>query len=95
MEFDGKSETDHTFCLICNQICLRGHFCYRISSEISFFVFFSFQNNPKDLDPSFKMDLDLWDCLGRVKLVLQQNFIGLILLIVVILERGKPCLIAR
>ena len=32
--------------------------------------FFSFQNNPKDLDPSCKMDLDLWDCLGRVKLIL-------------------------
>ena len=32
--------------------------------------FFSFQNNSKDLDPSCKMDLDLWDCLGRVKLVL-------------------------
>ena len=32
--------------------------------------FFSFQNNPKDLDPSCKMVLDLWDCLGRVKLVL-------------------------
>ena len=28
-----------------------------------------FQNNPKDLDPSCKMDLDLLDCLGRVKLV--------------------------
>ena len=40
---------------------------YRISSVISFF---SFQNNPKDLDPSYKTDLDLWDCLGRVKLVL-------------------------
>ena len=39
---------------------------------------FSFQNNPKDLDPSSKTDLDLWDCLGRVKLVLLQNFIGLI-----------------
>ena len=36
---------------------------------------FSFQNNPKDLDPSYKMDLDLWDCFGRVKLVLRQNFI--------------------
>ena len=24
--------------------------------------FFSFQNNPKILDPSYKMDLDLWDC---------------------------------
>ena len=41
---------------------------YRISSDIR--RIFSFQNNPKDLDPSYKMDLDLWDCLGRVKLVL-------------------------
>ena len=32
--------------------------------------FFSFKNNPKDLDPSCKTDLDLLDCLGRVKLVL-------------------------
>ena len=32
--------------------------------------FFFFQNNPKDLDPSCKMDLDLLDCLGRVNLVL-------------------------
>ena len=32
--------------------------------------FFSFQNNIKDLDPSCKMDLDLWGCLRRVKLVL-------------------------
>ena len=30
---------------------------------------FSFQNNSKYLDLSYKMDLDLWDCLGRVKLV--------------------------
>ena len=29
---------------------------------------FSIQNNPKNLDLSYKMDLDLWDCLGRVKL---------------------------
>ena len=26
---------------------------------------FSFQNNLRDLDPSYKMDLDLWDGLGR------------------------------
>ena len=32
--------------------------------------FFPFQNNPQNLDPSYKMDLDHWDCLGRVKLVL-------------------------
>ena len=37
--------------------------------------FFSFQNNPKNPDPSYKMDLELWDCLGRVKLSLQQKFI--------------------
>ena len=42
---------------------------YRISSVIRQ-SFFSFQNNPKDQDPSCKTDQDLWDCLGRVKLVL-------------------------
>ena len=41
-------------------------------------LFFSFQNNPKNLDLSYKTDLDLWDCLGRVKPVLQQNCVGLI-----------------
>ena len=49
---------------------------YHISSVMSFFFFLL--NNPKNLDPSYKMDLDLWDCLGRVKLVLWQNFIGLV-----------------
>ena len=39
---------------------------------------FSFLNNPKNLDLSDKTDLDLWDCLGRVKLVLWQTFVGLI-----------------
>ena len=32
--------------------------------------FFPFQNNPKNLDPSCKTDLDLWDCLERVKFIL-------------------------
>ena len=27
-----------------------------------------FLNNPKDLDPSYKTNLDLWDCFGRKKL---------------------------
>ena len=31
--------------------------------------FFSDQTNPKNLDPSCKMDLDLWGCLRRAKLV--------------------------
>ena len=32
--------------------------------------FFSFRNNPKNIDPSYKMALDLWNCLGSIKLVL-------------------------
>ena len=56
--------------------------------------FFYFQNNPKNLDPSYKMDLDLWDCLGRVKVVLQQHFIGLIKLFVFSLDRGNPVLLS-
>ena len=35
---------------------------------------FSFQNNPKDLDPSGKMDLDLWDCLGMGKIGIIARF---------------------
>ena len=37
---------------------------YHISSVIRR-SFFSFQSNPSDLDPSCKMDLDLWDCLAK------------------------------
>ena len=29
-----------------------------------------FLNNPKDLDPSYKTDLDFWDCFGRKNTVL-------------------------
>ena len=39
---------------------------------------FSFQNNPKDLDLSFKTDLDQWDYFRRVKFILLQNVIGLV-----------------
>ena len=45
--------------------------------------FFFLPNNPKNLDPSYKMDLDLRDCLGRVKFVLHLNFVGLIKLFIV------------
>ena len=38
---------------------------YHISSVIRWSLFF--QNNPKNVDPSYKMDLDLRDCSGRVK----------------------------
>ena len=49
-------------------LLLNSCYCTEVSSVIrrSFF----FQNNPKDLDPSYKTDLDLLDCLGRVNLVL-------------------------
>ena len=50
-----------------------GTFCNRKRYNISLVIrqiFFFFQNNPKNLDPSDKMDLDLWDCLGMVKLIL-------------------------
>ena len=38
---------------------------YLISSVIRQ-SFFYFQNNPKHLDSSYKTNLDLWECLGRV-----------------------------
>ena len=47
----------------------KGVYYYPISSVIRRSFFF-FQNNPKDLDPSCKTDLELLDCLGRVNLVL-------------------------
>ena len=36
---------------------------YRMFSVIRLF---SLQNNPKNLDPSYKVDLDLWDCLVKL-----------------------------
>ena len=56
--------------LIMNFFCrcftkLAYFFGYKMS-----LVFFTFQNDPKNLDPSYKMDIDLQDYLGRVKLVL-------------------------
>ena len=45
----------------------------------------SFLNNPNDLDPSYKMDLDFWDCFGRKKnlhLIAEeiQNWFGFMML---------------
>ena len=50
-------------------ICILYFFGYKTE-------FFSFANKSKNLDLSSKMDLDLLDCFGRVKLVLLQNFKG-------------------
>ena len=74
-------------------VVLHEYILYFLAYKMEFF--FSFQNNPKNLGQSYMMDLDLWDCLERVKLELQQNCIGLIWLFVLILERGKPCLTAE
>ena len=32
-----------------------------------------FLNNPKDLDPSYKTDLDFLDCLGRKKTLITEE----------------------
>ena len=52
------------------------------STQADFFaykaVFFSFQNNPKYLDLSYKTDLDIWDCFREIKVFSKQNFIRLV-----------------
>ena len=50
--------------------------------------FFCFQNNRKNIDPSYKTDLDLWDCLRRSKTHIIAKLQRLDLF-VVFLERGK------
>ena len=78
-------DTLNQIAIVCySKACLKRDFIYYaelLNYRFSLLIrrcFFSFQNNPKNLDPSYKMDLDLWDCLGRVKPVFQQNCIGLI-----------------
>ena len=61
----------------------RVYYCF--SSVIRRSLFIS-----KTIQKNLKMDLDLWNCLERVKLVLQQNFVELILLFFVILESENP-----
>ena len=45
--------------------------CYKMGFSLSrmtrYMKFLPLQINLKDLDPSYKMDLDLWDCFGRKK----------------------------
>ena len=38
--------------------------------EFKYEIGIPYQNNPKNLDPSYKMDLDFWDCFGREKVCL-------------------------
>ena len=67
MLFLGKISTVAIVIVIGRELLKVMSDIYRISSLIRR-CFFSFQNNPKNLDLSYKTDLDLWDCLGRVKL---------------------------
>ena len=54
-----------------NSVCVYAGVPYFFDYKMGVF---SFQNSPKDLDPSCKMDLDLWDCLGRVKIGIIAKF---------------------
>ena len=39
-----------------------------VKSNFAIIGVLPFLNNPKDLDLSYKTDLDFWDCCGRKKL---------------------------
>ena len=67
---------------------------YRISSVVRG-IFFPFQNNHKNLDPSYKMDLDLWDCLGRLNLYYSKISQDRFSIFIVIYGRENPRLIAE
>ena len=49
---------------------IKLHVLYLFGYNISQSFFFSFRKKSKNLGLSYKTDLDLWDCFGRVKLLL-------------------------
>ena len=49
--------------------CLTCLFIVTIQSSLKIPYFSVLLKNLKYLDLSYRMDLDLWDCLGRVKLI--------------------------
>ena len=57
--------------------------------------FFSFQNSPKNLDLSYKTDLDLWDCLGKVKTCIMAKFHRTDLVTCSHSSEGRTCLIVE
>ena len=63
------------FVIVSSGCCFPSFYIYLFGYKMECFFF---QNNPKNLDPSYKTDLDLWNGLIRVKFILQQKFIGLI-----------------
>ena len=76
----------------CAKLLLENDLNYCISSVIRQSLF-SFQNNHKNLDPSYKMDLDLWDCFGRKNL--NYSKILQLWLFSNMKSLGKPCLIVE
>ena len=56
---------------------------------------FSFQNNPKNLDPSYKTDLDLWDCFRKGKTRIIAKFLRTDLVICSHSREGKTRLITE
>ena len=73
---------------MCNDSHIVTTVFLRLKDELFFF-----QNSPKNLDSSYKRDLDLWEFLeGKIHIL--ANFIGFIKLFIVILETEKTCLIA-
>ena len=69
-----KSGEKSTFCSIMILTLIQSS--YHTSSAIK--QGFPYQNNFKDLDLSYKTDLDIWNCFGRENLILLQNFIRVI-----------------
>ena len=75
--------------------CLKGEKSTSYRNTLDWFKYmYHTASDVRQFIPSktISADLDLWDCLGRVKLVLYQNFIGLIQLFVVILENKNSVL---
>ena len=46
----------HLYIQFMLDFCILLQYCFGYKTELFFFL-----KNPKDLDPSYKMDLDLWD----------------------------------
>ena len=45
-------------------VIISGVPIFRIFTVVKFCYYTGFQNNPKDLAPSYNMNLDLWDWFG-------------------------------
>ena len=67
--FSGENIKVMLECAI-KQGCFSPHKRITLSYFFSYKTqFLSFPNSPKNQDLSYKTDLDLWDCLGRVKFI--------------------------